>query len=372
MNGWYETHTWGYRVVAHIDIVQHRLHSQHLFGPKFATPAAVVAHFGAVQAQDYLPALWALGLRIEAAAEASVERAIGDRQIVRTWPLRGTIHFVSPADIRWMLELSAPRALRDNARRRELGLDDGVFAQSRKVIAHALQDGQPRPRKTLCQDLDDAGISPAGQRGVHILGRLAQEGVICIGPREGKQQTFVLLDAWVPPAATLERDEALAELARRYFTSHGPATIQDYAWWSGLTLTDARAGLAAVRGELAQAQIDDQVYWFAAAEDGARLSSPVAHLLPVYDEYAVAYRDRSAFLAPAFAARPDSGNGIFRPSILIDGRTVGTWTRTLKNDVVSIAPNLFRHLTGAERDALAAAAGRYGAFLGRRPELVAA
>ncbi len=353
-------------------IAHRRLLTQRLAGSKFAAPAEVVAHFGAVQAQEYRPALWAVGQRTEGATEAIIEQAIFDRQLVRTWPLRGTIHFVMPADIRWLLALSAPRQLRMTPRQQQLGLDEATFAQSRRVVGRALSDGQPRPRPELRQALDDAGISTAGQRGIHILGRLAQEGLICIGPRQGKQHTFVLLDAWLPPGRERTRDEALAELARRYFTSHGPAIIQDYAWWSGLTLTDARAGLAAVRGELAQAQMDDQVYWFAAAEDGARLSSPVAHLLPVYDEYAVAYRDRSAFLAPAFAARPDSGNGIFRPSILMDGRTVGTWTRTLKNDVVLIAPNLFRHLTGAEKDALAAAAGRYGAFLGLRAELVIA
>ena len=353
-------------------IAHRRLLTQRLAGSKFAAPAEVVAHFGAVQAQEYRPALWAVGQRTEGATEAIIEQAIFDRQLVRTWPLRGTIHFVTPADIRWLLALSAPRQLRMTPRQQQLGLDEATFAQSRRVVGRALSDGQPRPRPELRQALDDAGISTAGQRGIHILGRLAQEGLICIGPRQGKQHTFVLLDAWLAPGRERTRDEALAELARRYFTSHGPATIQDYAWWSGLTLTDARAGLAAVRGELAQAQMDDQVYWFAAAEDGARLSSPVAHLLPVYDEYAVAYRDRSAFLAPAFAARPDSGNGIFRPSILMDGRTVGTWTRTLKNDVVLIAPNLFRHLTGAEKDALAAAAGRYGAFLGLRAELVTA
>ena len=168
-------------------IAHRRLLTQRLAGSKFGAPAEVVAHFGAVQAQDYLPAMWALGLRTEGATEAVVEQAINDRQLVRTWPLRNTVHFVTAEDVRWMLALSAPRALRDNARKRELGLDEAVFAQSRRVIARELQDGQPRPRPELRQALDDAGIATTGQRGIHILARLAQEGLICIGPRQGKQ-----------------------------------------------------------------------------------------------------------------------------------------------------------------------------------------
>jgi len=353
-------------------IAHRRLLTQRLAGPKFAAPAEVVAHFGAVQAQEYRPALWAVGQRTVGATEAIIEQAIFDRQLVRTWPLRGTIHLVTPADIRWLLALSAPRQLRMTPRQQQLGLDEATFAQSRRVVAKALSDGQPRSRPELRQALDDAGISTAGQRGIHILARLAQEGLICIGPRQGKQHTFVLLDAWLPPARERTRDEALAELARRYFAGHGPATLKDYTWWSGLAAAEARAGLAAVRNELAQEKIDEQVYWFAPTGKGARLPSPVAHLLPVYDECVVAYRDRSAFLAPEFAARPDSGNGIFRPAILMDERIIGTWTRMRKKDAVVIAPNLFRPLTGAERDALGAAAECYGAFLGLRAELATA
>lgn len=345
-------------------ITGRRLHTQRLAGPKFPTPAAVVAFLGAVQAQDFFPALWALGLRTERATEASVEQAITDRQLVRTWPLRGTIHFVTPADVRWMLQLSAPRALKMNARHRELGLDEATFAQARRVMERALGDGQPRPRPALRQALDDAGISTAGQRGIHLLGRLAQEGLICIGPRQGKQQTFVWLDAWLPPAPALTRDEALAELARRYFTSHGPATIADYAWWSGLAPAEARAGLEMVKPELTQATAGEQIYWSAPASSGEAAPSPTAHLLPVYDEYTVAYKDRSAILSPEYAAREDSGNGIFRAPMLIDGQIVGTWTRQLRKGTVIISPHPFRSLSDVEAEALAGAAERYGAFLG--------
>jgi hypothetical protein len=346
-------------------IVQRRLYTQRLIGPQFATPADAVSFFGAVQGQDLLPAMWALGLRVRDATEALIEQATFDRQLVRTWPLRKTVHFVAPADIRWMLELSAPRALKENARRRELGLDEATFAQARRIIAHALRDGQPQPRQVLRQALDDDGVSTEGQRGIHILGRLAQEGLICMGPRAGKQPTFVLIDAWLPPAKPLTRDEALAELARRYFTSHGPATIQDYIWWCGLAAAEARAGLEMVKSQLAQETLGKQVYWFdPAASSAATVPSPVAHLLPFLDEYVVAYKDRGAIAPLEYNKLVDSGNIIFHQPILIDGRMVGIWTRRLNKASVVISPQFFRPLAADEEDALRAAGERYGAFLG--------
>ena len=268
-----------------------------------------------------------------------------------------------------MLKLSVERTIRRSSRRhRELELDDATFARSGEVLARALAGGRRLERHAAYATLEAAGISTAGQRGIHILGRLAQEGLLCIGPREGKQPTFVLLDEWVPAGRKLARDEALAELARRYFSGHGPATLADYTWWSGLAAAEARAGLEAIKDELAQEEIDGQTYWFVPTAAHAATSSS-AHLLPVYDEYAVAYKDRSALLAPEYAARPDAGNGIFRAPILIDGRIVGTWTRKLKKEAVVISPNLFRDLTGDEEWALVAAAEKYGAFVGLAAEL---
>jgi hypothetical protein len=352
------------------DIAQRRLQTQRLIGSKFQTPAEVVSFFGAVQAQDFLPAMWALGLRTEGATETIVEQAIFDRQLVRTWPLRSTVHFVTPADIRWMLELSAPRALKMNARHRELGLDEATFVHARKVIEGELHDGQPRPRPALRQALDDAGIPTAGQRGIHILGRLAQEGLICIGPRQGKQQTFVLLDEWLPPGRKLSREEALAELARRYFTSHGPATLADYTWWSGLAAAEARVGLEMVKSQLAHETISKKDYWYdPAAAIGGDTPSPTAHLLPFLDEYLVAYKDRSAAVAQEYHALVDSGNVIFHQPIVIDGHVVGIWTRKLNKRSVVITMKLFRVLIDDEQDALVAAAERFGAFLGLSAEL---
>lgn len=346
-------------------LVARRLQTQRLIGWQFSSVATAVAHFGAVQAQDLLGSLWAVGQRVSEATESTVEVAIEEGAILRTWPLRGTIHYVTPADVRWLLMLTAERTMRGAAgRHRQLGLEEQDFARSRQALVKALEGGRRLERHAAYAVLEAAGVSTAGQRGIHILGRLALEGVLCIGPRQGKQPTFVLLDEWVPPGRALSRDEALAELARRYFTGHGPATLADYVWWSGLPITEARAGLDAVSGELAREDVNATTYWLAPFPQRVEMDSPVAHLLPVYDEYTLGYKDRSAFLSPEHAARPDAGNGIFRPPILIDGQIAGTWTRVLRKGKVVISRNLFRPITEGEAMALQLAAERYGAFLG--------
>ncbi len=327
-------------------------------------PTQVVGWLGAVQAQDYLGALWAVGLRTRNANEENVKRAIVDKTIVRTWPMRGTLHFVAAADVRWMLDLLTPRIIASRARLyKQLELDDQIFARIKELFVSALQGGKQLPRDAMYGLLEAADISTTGGRGLHILSRLAQEGIICFGTREGKQQTFALLDEWAPKAKRMARDEALAELARRYFTSHGPATLQDFVWWSGLRTADARAGLEMAKPHLVQEVIDGQTYWLASSMPTAKDASPTAYLLPAFDEYTVAYKDRSAVLNPLYAKQVNTGNGIFFPTIVIDGQIVGTWKRTLKKSAVVITPSPFTKLNEAETRAFAAAASRYGEFL---------
>lgn len=347
-----------------VNIPHHRLHNQRIAGAPFETPAEVVGWLGAVQAQDYLGALWAVGLRTRNATEGDVEKALAERAIVRTWPMRGTLHFVAAADVRWMLELMTPRVLAANARRlqKEYELDEAVFARSREVFVRALRGGRQFSRNAMYQALEDAGIPAAGQRGLHIVWWLAQEGLLCFGARQGRQQSFVLLDEWIPDARRLDREEALAQLARGYFTSRGPATVQDFTWWSGLAPADAAAGLESIRSELAHEVISKRTYWFLpiSIEDP---SSP-AYLLPSYDEYTVAYRDRSAVLRPEDARQAYSGNGIFYPTMIYDGQVVGTWKRTLAKGSVTVTPHPFRPLGKTQEKAFMKAARRYGAFLG--------
>ncbi len=346
-------------------LLRRRLLNQRLAATTFDHPADPVRWLGAVQAQDYLGSLWAIGLRTRAATESMVERAIADRAIVRTWPMRGTLHFVAAEDARWMLELTAPRMVAASAGRleREYGLDEKAFGRCRELVARALEGGRRLTRDALYRTLESGRISAAAGRGLHITWRLAHDGLICFGPREGKQQTFVLLEEWVPGAKRLAREEALAELARRYFTSHGPATVHDFAWWSGLLLSDAAAGLARAREALVPVDPAGQKYWTAPSTppDG---SSPRAFLLPAFDEYTVAYRHRGALVAPAHVAHVE-GMDVLRPAIVVNGRVVGTWTRTLGKGSVGVDVSPFGGLGTTARRAVAAAARRYASFLER-------
>lgn len=344
-------------------LLQHRLHNQRLAATNFEDPADAVRWLGAVQAQDYLGALWAIGLRTRNATEKIVERAIADRAIVRTWPMRGTLHFVAAEDARWMLELMTRRVVAASAKRldREYGLDEKVAGRSGEAVARALEGGRHLTRDAIYRTLENARISTAGGRGLHITWRMAHDGLICFGPREGKQQTFALLDEWVPGAKRMARDEALAELARRYFTSHGPATVHDFAWWSGLLLSDAAEGLAMAGGELASFDLGDRKCWTSTSTPPGG-SSPRAFLLPAFDEYTVAYRDRDAIVESAHA-RHAEGMDILRPAIVMNGRVTGSWTRTLAKDSVTFELTPFTRLGATARRVVAAAGRRYAAFL---------
>lgn len=350
------------------DIAFQRLSNQQIARPTFAHPSEVVAWLGAVQAQDYLGALWAVGLRTPGATEQTIEQALAEKTIVRTWPMRGTIHFVAAADVRWMLELLAPRVVRRTmGRRSELGLDEATIAASAELIADALRGGRQLTRSAIYELLQQAHIATDSSRGLHILGRLAHDRLICFGARAGKQPTFALLDEWVPGAKSLPHDEALATLALRYFTSHGPASVPDFVWWSGLTATEAKAGLAAVADQLDRAVIDGQEYYFAQGLPAAPAGPPEVFLLPPYDEFLVAYRDRSAALDAQYATRiVPGGNGIFNPIVVVGGRVVGTWKRAFKSDRVQMTFSPFTAFEEAQAGAITAAAERYACFVGKR------
>jgi hypothetical protein len=351
-------------------IARRRLANQSIAPVTLTTPAGVVRRLGAMQAQDYPGALWAIGLRMPAATEQMVEQAIRDRQIVRTWPMRGTLHCVAADDVRWLLALLTPRILAGSARRhQQLELDAAVFARSEALFTAALQGGNQLTRADMMAVLERGGVTPAGQRGYHILAWAAQTGLVCFGPRQGKQDSFVLLDEWLPAGKTLSRDEALAELARRYFTGHGPATVHDLMWWSGLTAADARAALEMVGAQLAQDTVDGRTYWFAPTPNG-RGAAPDIYLLPGFDEYLLGYRERGAVLDPAHAAKVvPGGNGMFKPMLVIDGRVAGVWQRTLRKTKVVLSFDPFQPLTPAQTEATVAAAELYGRFLERPVEI---
>lgn len=354
-----------------LNIPQLRLQNQRIAESKFTEPGDVVAWLGAVQAQDFNGALWAVGLRMPETlnlTEAAIEQAIADKKIVRTWPMRRTLHFVAAQDAGWMMDLLAARVAKRSLPRlkKEYELDQAVLARSQKMIVRALQGGKQLPRNAIYQVLESAKISTANGRGLHIVCQLSLTKLLCFGAREGKQPTFRLFDEWVPATTPKTTEEALAELAHRYFTSHGPASLQDFIWWSGLTVTEAKTAVELAKSNLAQETEGDQPYWFAPFGSSAKPAngtSPSTYLLPPYDEYTVAYKDRSAVLSPEHTRQTISGNGIFSPIIVINGQVVGVWKRALKNGRVTVSPTFFTKLSNAQTRELASAATRYGNFL---------
>ena len=353
------------------DMAHHRLHSQRISAAPLKKPSDVVGWLVAVQAQDYAGAKWALGLRMQSVTDDDIEQVFADGSILRTHVMRPTWHFVTPEDIRWLLALTAPRVHAANAyQNRVLELDKAIFKHSNAALTKALRDGKQLTRAQLASVLQKAGIDASGLRLSHLIMSAELDGIICSGARRGKQFTYTLLDERVPATQTLNRDEALAELTRRYFRSHGPATEEDLMWWSGLTRGDVRSGLEMVKRRLAHDMIDGKTYWFAASTSSPN-NSQTAYFLPNYDEYVVGYTDRCAIFDSSHADKVDARNNpLFQHTIVINGQIAGTWKRILGKDAVTIETNLFARLTNAENRAVAVAARRYGDFLGTPVVLV--
>jgi hypothetical protein len=330
-----------------------------------ASAVDVVRLFGAVQAQDYAGAAWALGQRTAGATGAEIDRLFDQGRILRTHVMRPTWHFVLPEDLRWLLALTGARVRRGLAGRyRQLGIDDGEVARATSAFCAALAGGHFLTRPELGGVLRAAGIPPDGQRLPHLLMAAEMEGAIVSGPRRGKQFTYALLAERAPEARILDRPETLTELTRRYFRSHGPAQLQDFVWWSGLTVSDARAGLA-LTADLERCIVEGKEYWFDSHADADGPVTPLAHLLPNWDEYTVGYRDRAAALP---ADRPFDPalfpfGSILSNVVIIAGRVRGTWRRTITRGKVRVELRLLDRLDLTERVAVEEAAGRLGPFL---------
>lgn len=355
-----------------LDIAYARLSSQQLTTSQFTNPADLVGYLGAVQSQDYGAAKWALGMRLPGSTDASIEQAFNEGKFLRTHVMRPTWHFVTPEDIRWMLELTAPRV---NALAayyyRQVELDEAVFQHCKKVIIKALEGGKHLTREELVKALEEAGVATNDLRATHILMWSELDALICSGARRGKQHTYALLSERAHQAKSLPREEALAELVRRYFIGHSPATLADFVWWSGLNMTDAKAGIESVKSELAYEVIDGQTYWFSPIAITSHPTEPTAYLLPNYDEYTVGYSDRSAVYAGEVPNHLDPRGAILLNYIIVmDSQVIGAWRRTFKKDRVLIELKPFAPLTDIQSVAIKKAAYHYGSFLGLSAEIL--
>lgn len=350
-----------------LSVARQRLAHQHLVDPAFDDPVHVVSALGAVQAQDFAGAKWAVAQRTTGVTEADVEQAFIDGRIVRTHLLRPTWHFVAAEDLRWIQSLTASRVHAVNAYQyRQMGVDAALVRRSHAVLEQVLQGGEALTRSEIAVAWQRAGIDAGDALRVGCLLMWAElDALICSGPRRGKQFTYALVDERLPPTPPLLRDEALAELARRYFSTRGPATLNDFAWWSGLTVGDGKRAVAMLGSALAQQVIGGTTCWCAEPMRPLRPRARPAHLLPNYDEFFIGFRDRGAMLQRVGdAGLPNPSQSVFANVVAIDGQLVGGWTREIGARGVTVAVKLATPLAPAEQRAVEGAAQRYARFLG--------
>lgn len=355
-------------------IARQRLLVHRINGTPCDTPEAVVGWLGAMQAQDYPLATWSVGLRTTDPSEARLHQALADGTILRTHLLRPTWHFVLPADLRWLMTLTGPRVQVQNAGHyRQLELDDRLFARTNAILASKLSDRARLTRRDLGTALERHGIAASGVRLAYIMMRAELDLVITSGGLKGKQQTYALVDEVVPESAPFDRGEALAQLARRYLTGRGPATIKDLAWWSGLTVADATRGVELAKDELESMTGGGRTYWVSTrTPPQPRATTRTVHLLQGFDEYIIAYSEsRDVVDVAGLAGAGRDQRPPFLHAVVADGQMVGRWRRLVRPRAMTIEVQLLTALSDAQRAALTEAVDRYGRFVGLPTNILA-
>jgi hypothetical protein len=345
------------------EVALQRVVAQQLAQPRARTAPEAVDALVALQAQDLESGLASVALRVARGTRSTAVRALDDGDVVRSWPLRGTLHLVLATDLPWLIRLLSSRSIAAaRTRARGLGIDDALISRATDTAIGALTGTRGLVREDLYRHWNEAGVDTDAQRGYHLLWHLAQRGVVCLGPLDGgRQQRIVLLDEWITHPRALEDDEALAELAARYFRGHGPATVRDLARWAGLTQTVARAATELAAPTLGRTAIDGtehlhdpQIAELLAAR---RSAARGVLLLPGFDELILGYEDRSATVPASAAPRIAPGsNGMFLPTIVSDGQVVGTWRRSRRGSPAAIETTMLAGVPPALAGAIARAA----------------
>jgi hypothetical protein len=350
-------------------IISRRLHASGLDRPRFATPEEVVGWFGAVQSQDMPGASWGIGQRLPGGTTLrDVDAGLDVGRFLRTHTMRPTWHYVLAEDIRWILELTSPRVQQlagTYYRRRDM--TPAFRSRAAEAIARELAGGRHLTKPELTAVMQAAGLPTDDLRDGFAIMHAELEGLICSGPRRGRTHTYALLEERVPAAASRTRNEALAELSRRYFRSHGPAQPRDFAWWSGLTIADAKAGLAMLGADVERVTRDGADWWWVPPADGRvpeAPASPTIHLLPNFDEYVVSYRDHGPALDPASLGDRRELDVFAFHLVVRDGMLIGGWKRRIGPKELVVSLDLLVDLTTVERSGLGRAADDYGRFLG--------
>ncbi|GAA2480118.1 winged helix DNA-binding domain-containing protein [Terrabacter carboxydivorans] len=331
----------------------------------------VARELGALQAQDYASGAWSLGLR-SGLTLARVEQAVRDREVVRTWPMRGTIHWVPAEDARWMCELlAAPRSTTLATRFAQLGISESDVELSGRLFEEHLR--APMSRPDVAALLVEHGIDPTGQRSYHLISHHCMSGLLCQGPLIGKQPSFVLLDSWVPHSRKPSREEALATVAERYVRSHGPVTERDLAGWLLKPLGLAREALALVGDRLVREEVDGSTWLTHVEARGVPDGPGGVHLLPQWDEFLLGYKSREVTLPSEHVAKVVPGrNMVFRPTLVVDGEVAGTWRRAQRRHRVVVEVTPFAALPARRWREIERAASAYGSFLDVEVDVVPA
>ena len=340
-----------------------RLSNQHVPGDVFHSPKELVGWMGAIQAQDYSMAKYAIGVRLKNSTDQIIENAINKAEIIRTHVLRPTWHFVTAEDIRWMLELTAKnlnRALSSNNKRLEL--DEQTFRKSNTILEKILRDGNHLTRKEIMVELEKKGIKTNDLRAGHIMFRAETDLVVCNGIKRNKQFTYALFEEKVPSAKKFTKEEALANLAQRYFLSHGPATLQDFAWWSGLSVRDAKKGLESVQSKLTTVKLKDNQFWFSGDLELKKTAGNKLIFLPSYDEFLISYKSRDVSIEPQHTSHTFTNNGIFNPIIVYNAKVIGIWRPQLKKEIL-ITEKFFTKPTAIQKKLCLSAATAYKKFI---------
>ena len=352
------------------DISTPRLQNQQIAATNFKTVKELVGWMGAMQAQDYNQAKWAIGVRLPHLTEAQIESAFNQGEIFRTHLMRPTWHFVSADDIYWLLELTAKQIKSTTkSRNRDLGLTEAVLEKSKEVLIKSLEGNRALTREELSDQLNLAGINTYEQRMPHILMEAEIDGIICSGVMQEKKQTYSLLAERIPVKKSLLKEEALALLAKKYFTSHGPATLPDFVWWSGLPIADARKALEMNKATLISETFGTDTYWFSDSFSRTASLPDTVYLLPAFDEYLISYKNRSSAITLENHTKAISNNGIFRPIIVVNGQISGLWKRTIKKDTVLIELDHFRPHSKKEIRLIEKAAESFGHFSAKKVEV---
>lgn len=346
-----------------------RLKQQKINYQDLSTPKEVVAYMGAMQAQDLEMSKWAIGQRLFNSTKETIENALNDGTLVRTHILRPTWHIVAGKDIRWMMALTGKNIKTLSATyERKLGMDAALFVKANDLIVKALEGGKSLTRQEVMQELEKGGIQTDSSRAVHFMINAETDAIVCNGTPKGKEITYALLDEKVPKGLIMNKEESLFSLAKIYFKSHAPATLHDFHWWSGLSMTDARAGLQSVKADLEEIIIDEKAY-FQPRDLAVIDAQDSVFLLPAFDEYCVSYKDRSAVFDKHLQGQAITSNGIFKPIIVINGKVEGVWKRTIQKNKVLIEISFFDSSKKIDIEKLQSATKRFGEFLGLEVEL---